>query len=473
MDPAIGTSVGRGCTLCLGVEAPLGQYILAPWSGAPAYGRSAVTPELQVAIAFITFLTFLAGGMSVPFAIAIPGVLYLIMQGGMQALRGLGLVSWGSMDSFTLTAIPLFVLMAEIMQTSGLSFRIYRGLSRFVCWVPGGLVQTNIVGCALFAAITGSSVATAASIGGVALPQLMRRGYAPRLSAGSLAAGGTLGILFPPSVALIIYGSFTDTSIAKLFMAGVVPGLILTAMFMIYVGVRAKIYPQETPIEPPLTSIREFVAALVDVVPFALLIGGTMSSMYLGWATPVEAATAGCVFACILAVALGKFGWAEANQALRRTVLVIGNLLFIIFAAFIFAYAIGTAGVGEKLTSWIIGLHLSRIEFFLSLFVLYTILGCLVESIGMIVITVPLLSPILQRYGIDPIWFGIILVMYIELGQISPPIGINLFVIQSIWAGKLKDVVLGTVPFHLIMFVLLLALTTWPQLVLWLPGHMR
>jgi C4-dicarboxylate transporter DctM subunit len=238
-----------------------------------------MSPELQIALSFGAFLALLACGMSVPFAIAVPGTLYLILQNGFDALRGLGLVTWGSMDSFTLTAVPLFVLMAEIMQFSGLSSRIYRGLSRLVCRVPGGLVQTNIVGCALFAAITGSSVATAASIGGVALPQLLRRGYEPRLSAGSLAAGGTLGILFPPSVALIIYGSLTDTSIAKLFMAGVIPGLMLTAMFMIYVGVYALVRPKSTPAEPPLVSLAELGHALVDVVPFALLIGGTMGSM--------------------------------------------------------------------------------------------------------------------------------------------------------------------------------------------------
>ncbi len=430
-------------------------------------------PELQVASAFGAFLMLLACGMSVPFAIAVPGTLYLFMQDGFFALRGLGLVSWGSMDSFTLTAVPLFILMAEVLQVSGLSFRIYRGLSRLVCSVPGGLVQTNILGCALFAAITGSSVATAASIGGVALPQLLNRGYSPRLSAGSLAAGGTLGILFPPSVALIIYGSFTDTSIAKLFMAGVVPGLMLTAMFMIYVGIYALRNPQATPAEPPLASAGELGRALLDVVPFVLLIGGTMGSMYFGLTTPVEAATAGCVFATLLAVTLGSFGLMEARQALRRTVLVIGNLLFIIYAAFIFAYAIGTAGVGEQLTSWIVSLHLSHLQFFLALFVLYTLLGCLVESIGMIVITVPLLHPVLLQYGISPIWFGVILVMYIELGQISPPIGINLFVIQSIWTGTLRDVVLGTVPFHLIMLVLLLMLSVWPELVLWLPGRMQ
>ena len=193
----------------------------------------------QLIFSFGVFLLLLAAGMAVPFAIAVPGILYLLMQHGLDAVKGIGLVTWGSMNSFTLSAIPLFILMAELMQRSGLSFRIYRGLAKIVSRLPGGLLQTNIVGCALFASISGSSVATAASIGGVALPQLVQRNYDRRLSAGSLAAGGTLGILLPPSIAMIIYGTFTETSVAKLFMAGVIPGMLLTLMFMTYIAVRS------------------------------------------------------------------------------------------------------------------------------------------------------------------------------------------------------------------------------------------
>src|ERR1700729_572016 len=213
---------------------------------------------MSVAFALIgsfgLFLLLLAAGMAVPFAIAVPGVVYLLLQNGTTALKGIGLITWGSMNSFTLTAIPLFVLMAELMQRSGLSFRIYRGLAKVVARLPGGLLQTNIVGCALFASISGSSVATAASIGGVALPQLIQRNYDKRLSAGSLAAGGTLGILLPPSIEMIIYGSFTETSVAKLFMAGVIPGVMLTLMFMAYIAVRSfwgGAVPRETAVGGP------------------------------------------------------------------------------------------------------------------------------------------------------------------------------------------------------------------------------
>jgi C4-dicarboxylate transporter DctM subunit len=422
---------------------------------------------------FGIFLALLAAGMAVPFAIAVPGVVYLLLQHGLVSLKGIGLVSWGSMNSFTLTAIPLFVLMAELMQRSGLSFRIYRGLAKLVSSLPGGLLQTNIVGCALFAAISGSSVATAASIGGVALPQLIQRNYDKRLSAGSLAAGGTLGILFPPSIAMIIYGSFTETSVAKLFMAGVIPGFMLTFMFMAYIGIRSMIGGRGLHPKGEHGTAGTVLGAIADIVPFAFLISGIMGSIYAGVATPTEAASGGCLFALILCLIWGNMTWPVFVSAMHRTVAIVGNLLFIIYAAYIYAYAIGVAGVGEMVTAWLVGLHLSHFQFFAALFLLYTVLGCLVESIGMIVITVPLLFPVLAQYGIDPIWFGVILVMYVELGQISPPIGINLFVIQSIWNGKLSDVVMGTIPFHVIMFGLLFLLTLFPQLALWLPAHMN
>jgi tripartite ATP-independent transporter DctM subunit len=426
---------------------------------------------LQLILSFGVFLLLLAAGMAVPFAIAVPGILYLLMQHGLVALKGIGPVTWGSMNSFTLTAVPLFILMAELMQRSGLSFRIYRGLARVVSRLPGGLLQTNIVGCALFASISGSSVATAASIGGVALPQLVARHYDRRLSAGSLAAGGTLGILLPPSIAMIIYGSFTETSVAKLFMAGVVPGLLLMLMFMGYIAVRS-MFGGAVPRGGTGSEGVSVLSAIADIVPFGLLIGGVMGSIYAGWATPTEAASGGCAFALVLCLIWGDLTWRQFVNAMHRTVQIVGNLLFIIYSAYIYAYAIGTAGVGEAVTTWLVGLHLSHLEFFGALFLLYTVLGCLVESIGMIVITVPLLYPVLGSYGIDPIWFGVILVMYVELGQISPPIGINLFVIQSIWDGELSDVVMGTIPFHILMFVLLALLTAFPALALWLPGHM-
>lgn len=270
---------------------------------------------------------------------------------------------------------------------------------------------------------------------------------------------------------MIVYGTFTETSVAKLFMAGLMPGLLLTAMFMAYVAMHAWYRPGIAPREVGARSARELLAALVDVIPFMVLIGGTIGSIYSGLVTPTEAAAVGCMLAVVIAAFWGQFSVAILWRALQTTVRVCGNILFIVYAAFLFSYAISYAGVGEQITQFLVNLKLSKLEFFFALFVLYTVLGCLVESLGMIVVTVPLLYPVLVQYGIDPIWFGVILVLFIEMGQISPPIGINLFVIQSIWTGRLSDVVAGTVPFHLIMFVLLGLLVIFPEIAMWLPSQ--
>ena len=431
-----------------------------------------MSSSTEIILIFGIFIALLCSGLWVPFAITVASLLYVATHGGFGSLKAMGLVSWGSMDSFTLTAIPLFIMLALIMEKSGLSFSVYRALSLFVKRIPGGLLQTNVAGCALFAAISGSSVATAAAIGSVALPQLLQRGYDRKLSAGTLAAGGTLGIMIPPSLAFIIYGTFTETSIAKLFMAGVVPGLVLTGLFMLYVAIHAILKPEIAPRETAAITRQEWTRALFDLMPFVLLIGGTMGSIYMGLVTPTEAAGVGCLFAIIIARIWGNLDWQSFREAMFETVLVSGNILFIVYSAFLFSYAISMAGVGRDLTSFLGGLNLSRLEFLACLFILYTILGCLIESIGMIVITVPLLYPVLLKYGIDPVWFGVILVLFIEMGQITPPVGINLFVIQSIWKGKLSEVVYGTIPFHLIMFLVVALLVIWPEIAVWLPRAM-
>ena len=431
-----------------------------------------MAPEVQLLIVTAMFLGLLTAGMPVPFAIVIPAVIYLFLQGGLAALNSLGLVSWGSMNVFALTAVPLFMFMAEILSASGLSTRIYGGLAKLVARLPGGLLQTNIAGCAVFASVNGSSIATAATIGGVALPQLLGRGYHRPLAAGSLAAGGTLGILIPPSFPLIIYGTFTETSVPKLFMAGVVPGLIMTACFMLYIAVHAKLDPTVAPREVGPGSTAELLRALAEVVPFILLILGTLGGLYFGVVTTTEAAVVGCVLSIGLGASMGKLTLQGLVQSIFNTIIFSGNILFLILAAYIFSTALSFAGLGEQVTKYIVRLNLSKFEFYLALFALFTVLGCLIESLGMIVITVPLLYPVLASYDIDPILFGIILVIYVELGQISPPIGINLFVIQSIWDGKLTQVVLGTIPFHLIMFAVLAMVIAWPELSLWLPAKM-
>jgi tripartite ATP-independent transporter DctM subunit len=254
-------------------------------------------------------------------------------------------------------------------------------------------------------------------------------------------------------------------------MTGVIPGLIMTAFFMIYIGIHATLAPHVAPREQGPRSLSDFLGALADVLPFAILIAGTLGGIYAGIVTTTEGATIGCCLAILLGAVAGDLTWRGVIQAMHNTIKFSGNILFIIFTAYVFSYAISFAGSGERVTAFIVGLHLSRLEFFFALFLLYTVLGCLIESLGMIVITVPLIFPVLPSYGIDPLLFGVVLVLFVELGQISPPIGINLFVIQSIWDGKLSEVILGTIPFHLLMFVVLALVIIWPELALWLPHH--
>ncbi|MEJ0070940.1 MAG: TRAP transporter large permease [Pseudomonadota bacterium] len=345
------------------------------------------------------------------------------------------------------------------------------GSPNWVAKLPGGLLQTNIAGCAVFASVSGSSIATAASIGGVALPQLIRRNYNRPLAAGSLAAGGTLGILLPPSFGMIVYGTFhRDLGPEAVHGRGRPRPDHDRIVHELYRRACQAVAACGAP-RAGLTLVPRALRALGDVLPFALLITGTLGGIYAGLVTTTEGATIGCILAMILGALWGDLRLAGVIEAMHNTVKFSGNILFIIFVAYIFSYAISFAGIGEAVTQFIVSRQLSRLEFFLALFVLYTMLGCLIESIGMIVITVPLIFPVLPSYGISPIMFGVILVLFVELGQISPPIGINLFVIQSIWDGKLSEVVTGTIPFHLIMFVVLALVILCPELALWLPGR--
>ena len=387
----------------------------------------------QMSLVSLIFLVLLMGGMWIPFAIAIAAVLYIYIASGVAGFNGLGLVSWGSTYSFILTAIPLFVLMAEFMLVSGLSQRVYRGLNHLVRFLPGGLLQTNVAGCAMFSAISGSSVATAAAIGSIALPQLEQRRYDEQLATGTIVAGGTLGILIPPSIAFIIYGMFTDTSISKLFMAGVLPGLVLVVLFMAYVGIRCMVSPALAPKgesdEPGGLPVRQVLA---DLFPFTSLILLVMGSLYLGFATPTEAAAVGACLAFVVAKIWGTLDWQRFRLALSKTVQVSATILFIVYSAYLFSYAVGMVGLTDELADVLESWELTQLQLLLLIILVYTVLGMLMDSIGMMVITIPVLAPIMMAYGFDLLWFGVLVVILIELGQITPPAGVNLFVVRSI-----------------------------------------
>jgi len=419
------------------------------------------------ALAGGVFLLLLLAGFWIPFAVAVGALLMLWEYGGWNAFRAIGFVSWGSLNSFTLTAIPLFLLMAEILLRSGVGARAYRGLGRATGRLPGGLLQTNIAGCALFAAINGSSVATAATIGTVALPEMRSRGYDTRMAAGSVAAGGTLGILIPPSIAMIVYATFTETSVSHLFAAGILPGLLMTGLFMAFIAWRAIRHPGVVPVaRPDGTGLGTMVA---DLLPFLLLIGLVLGSIYGGVATPTEAAAMGVLGAFALALLFGRCDATVIGESLAATVRTTASILFIVLAAALLSYCLGVTGIGRALTEWVVGLGLPRLAFLLAVTALYLVLGCIIDSLAMIVITVPLLHPVLLAYGVDPVWFGVVLVILIEMGQITPPFGINLFVIQSIGGGRFEEVAAGTAPYVALMGVMILLLIAFPGLALWIP----
>ena len=430
---------------------------------------------LNLLLVMVLFLLLLFSGMWIPFGIAIPSLVYILLVQGWPGLNALGFVTWSSVNSFTLTAIPLFLLLAELLIRSGVATRVYDGLSRIVRHLPGGLLQTNIAGCAIFSAISGSSVATAAGIGSVAMPQLLRRGYSRTMAAGSLAAGGTLGILIPPSIAMIVYGSFTDTSVAKLFFAGLIPGLLMTAVFMAYIAASALLSPTVVPRAGEASGDDIAIFSLrtaSDVLPFVVLIGLTLGSIYMGAVTPTEAAAFGCLLTLVIGKIWGTLDWPILSGSIRRAMIAGASLMFIIYAAQIFSYAVSIDGVGERLTKTFVEMHLSKNELLGAIVVLFLILGCFVESIGIMVITLPLLYPILNSFGVDLIWFGVMMVILIEIGQLTPPLGINLFVIQSIWDGKLGEVIKGVMPFFFLMFAVLCLIWIFPEIATWLPSRM-
>lgn len=429
---------------------------------------------IEIALVIVVAIALLGLGLWIPFVVAGAAMAVIVANKGISGLTAVGLVTWSSSNSFTLTAIPLFILMAEILLQTGLAARLYRGLAHITRRLPGGLIQTNIFGCAVFSAISGSSVATAAAIGTVALPELSSRGYPMRLAYGSLAAGGTLGILIPPSIALIIYGTFTESSIVKLFAAGLLPGLLLALLFSLFVGVAGR---QTTGLRTeasagPSAAEAGALSVILDVGPVFLLVLFVLCALYLGIATPTEAAALGSALAFLLALAMREMTLERLHRAFHRTIRSSATILFIVISAFLFSFSMAISGVSAALTRSIVSLELSQLGFLLCVALVYLVLGLFIESIAMMVITVPLIAPAFAIYAIDPIWFGVFLVILIEIGQITPPFGLNLFVIQSVNKADYADIVIGAIPYYAIMLAFLALLVAEPGLALWLPRLM-
>ena len=425
-------------------------------------------------LALVLMLAFLALGIHVGVIMALLAVVLSLAFSGRPDFLEAGIVVWPMMRNFILTALPLFILMGELLVRSGLTNRLYESLDQWFRGLPGGLLHTNIASCAVFASISGSSVATGATIGTVALPAFRKQRYNERLVLGSLAAGGTLGILIPPSIALIMYGLLTDTSIGRLFIGGVIPGIGLAGLFMLFIGVAAVVRPNIAGGERPKVPWSERLQGLVHVLPVLAVVFLVLGSLYFGFATPSESAAIGVVAALIVAAGYRRLSWSMIHQALMSTGRTLAMVMLILIGTLIFNFVITLLGVPRALASVVGGAPLSPLGILLLIAVFYLFLGMFMESLPMIITTIPVTFPIVTSLGYDPVWFGILLVLLMEAALITPPVGLNLFVIQGVrlTRGPIGDVIIGSLPFFALMVVMMILVIAFPQMVLWLPSQM-
>ena len=410
-------------------------------------------------------------GISIPVGAAL-GVLGLILDPLYSFLplsRAMGEVAWGTSNEFLLVAVPLFIMLGEILLRSGLAERMYNAMSLWLSWLPGGLMHANIGASALFAATSGSSVATAATVGTVALPQIEKQKYNEPLFLGSLAAGGTLGILIPPSINLVIYGVLTNTSVPKLYLAGILPGLIMALLFIITIAIACTVKPQWGGKKISATWSARF-ASLVHLVPplaiFLLVVG----SIYAGVATPTEAAALGVVGALILAAFSKRLTLRMLRETFEGTMKSTAMIMLIILGAAFLNFIMSGIGLTTAITSAITELGVSPVMMLLVLVVFYLVLGCFMETLSMMITTIPIVAPVMIALGYDPVWLGITIIVLVEVALITPPVGLNLFVVQSLRpSGSMNDVMLGSLPFVLMLLGMVFLLAVYPDLALWLP----
>lgn len=393
---------------------------------------------------------------------------------GLPLILNIGNLAWETQNDFILVSVPLFLLMGEVLLRSGISERMYSAIAAWVDWLPGRLVHANIAASALFAATSGSSIATAATVGTVALPTFRQRGYDERLVLGSIAAGGTLGILIPPSINLIVYGAMTDTSVGRLFAAGVVPGLVLTLAFMALIAVQCLRRPEAAGHETETLALARRIMLLLHLLPPAAIFALIMGSIYFGFATPTEAAALGVLFALVIAAAFGKLNLAMLHAAFRATVRTTGMVLLIVVAAFFLNFVLSVLGVPQAIARWIDGMNLTAMQTIWVLILLYLLLGCMLEALSLIVTTIPIVFPLVIGLGFDPVWLGIFLTLMAELALITPPVGMNLYVVQGIRGpGRgIGDVMVGVMPFVLILGLVTILVVYVPELALWLPEQL-
>ncbi|MFG1398730.1 TRAP transporter large permease [Roseixanthobacter pseudopolyaromaticivorans] len=410
-------------------------------------------------------------GLSIPVGAAL-GVLGLILDPLYSMLplsRAMGELAWSTNNEFLLVAIPLFILLGEVLLRAGFAERMYSAMSLWLSWLPGGLMHANIGASALFAATSGSSVATAATVGTVSIPQIKRYGYNEPLFLGSLAAGGTLGILIPPSINLVIYGVLTNASVPKLYLAGIIPGLLLAGLFMLTIIIACIVKPQWGGHKIRATW-GERMRSLVHLAPplgiFLLVVG----SIYAGLATPTEAAALGVLGALILAAWFRRLTLTMLREAVEGTMKATAMIMLIIIAASFLNFVMSATGITDAITNSISGLGISATAMLIVIVIFYLILGCFMETLSMMITTIPIVAPIMFQLGYDPIWLGILIIILVEAALITPPVGLNLFVVQSLRkSGSMGGVIVGSMPFVLAMAVLLVLISIFPGLALYLP----
>lgn len=422
-------------------------------------------------LASATGILFGLIAISVPIA-AVLGILALILASiysPMPLYRALGDIYWTNSIDFILVAVPLFIMMGEILLRAGIAERMYRALAHWLSWLPGGLMHSNIGACTLFAATSGSSIATAATVGTVAMPQARKEAYNERLFMGTLAAGGTLGILIPPSINMIVYGLLTNTSVPKLYLAGFVPGLLLAGLFMLIVFALCLIRPDWGGRKRQSDWPARF-RALPDLIPPMFIFLTVVGSIYAGLATPTEAASLGVVASLGLAAINGKLSAAMVLRALEGTMRTTAMVMLIVLAAMFLNFVLSVIGLTTLLTSFITGLGLSPMQTMIVIVLGFLVLGCFMEAFSLLLIAAPLVAPIVSGLGLDLVWFGILMMLLLETALITPPIGVNLYVIQGVrGSGSMNDVILGALPFVLAMLLMIAALLAYPEIATWLP----
>src|SRR5918993_196052 len=424
----------------------------------------------MVATALILLLVLI--GLSIPVGAAL-GVLGLVLDPLYSMLpltRAVGELAWSTNNEFLLVAVPLFILLGEVLLRAGFAERMYSSMSLWLSWLPGGLMHANIGASTLFSATSGSSVATAATVGTVAIPQIKRYGYSEPLFLGSLAAGGTLGILIPPSINLVIYGVLTNSSVPRLYLAGIIPGFMLAGLFMLVIVVGCIAKPSWGGHKIHATWGERF-KSLIHLAPplgiFFLVVG----SIYAGLATPTEAAALGVTGALVLAAWFRRLTWMMLREAIEGTMKATAMIMLIVIGAAFLNFIMSATGLTDAITGSITGLGFSPGWMLLIIILFYLVLGCFMETLSMMITTIPIVAPIMIALGYDPIWLGIIIIVLVEAALITPPVGLNLFVVQSLRkSGSMSAVITGSLPFVLAMFILLALLAFFPGLALWLPG---